>query len=344
MSDKEIYRLIADELKTKRVDSALWTQAKEAALGDPNKAEAIYIRLRFVEFVKSPPQSAGALANLPVPVSGELKESDELSVVRRELTAQLENQKKHNLYSIIKLNPDADDAAIAKAISDLELGDLASSGIHPSEFKYAKETLGNASLRAQYDRQLLESFSNRTALSCRSYDASDEEERDISWWASRKTSFVIGVFSLGLMGYLSINYLKERNSHEIQKQAIESQQAALQAISNAAQANAQAKAQAEADLRNETSRLVAERQNQEMELRNRTADQMREEQRQLQESRMLAEQQRKEAQQAREAAQQAQVENMRVMKEKQYWSCMNMQLSLPNTSSYEAGARCSMYR
>lgn len=341
MSDKEIYQLIADELKTKQVDSALWTQAKEAALGDPDKAEAIYIRLRFVELVKSPPiLGSGALVSLPAPVPRELKELNELSHIRRELTTQLANHKKHNLYSILKVSPDADDAAIAKAISDLELNEQASSGIHPSELKYAKETLGNASLRAQYDGQLLESLSNRMSIGNRSYEALNEEEYAPSWWESRKASFIIGVFSLSIMGYLGTNYLKEKNSHEIQQQAIDSQKAALQSIANAAQA----RAQAEVDLRGDASRFVAERQSQEMELRNRTADRMREEQRQLQESRMLAEQQQKEAQQARETAQQTQAEDLRIRREKQYWSCMNMQLSQQNISSYEASARCTAYR
>lgn len=41
MSDKEIYQLIADELEAKDIDAALWTKAKEAAVGDPDKTEAI---------------------------------------------------------------------------------------------------------------------------------------------------------------------------------------------------------------------------------------------------------------------------------------------------------------
>lgn len=341
MSDKEIYQLIADELETKNIDVALWTQAKETSLGDSDKTEAIYIRLRFFELIKSssPPQKSTSL----VTVAEVKPKIDKLSQMRTELAKKLLAQGKYSLYSILKLHPDASDAVIATAISDLESGNLADSGINPAEFKYAKNTLGDSHLREQYDLQLLESVSNKITHTDRSY-ASEGMGNEYSWWESSKTSIVIGVLSLVMLGYLGINYLKVRNSSEIQKIVVESQKEVLHTISDAAQM----KTQADVGLRSETSRLIEERQNQEMELRNRAADRMRDEQRIMQENRIQAEQQQKQAQKDQaekwQKAQQDQADNLRIMKDKQYWACMNMQLSQKNVASYEASARCAMYR
>lgn len=341
MSDKEIYQLIAGELETKNVDAALWTQAKETALGDSEKTEAIYIRLRFLELVKSsrPPQKSTSL----VTVAEVKPKVDELPLMRAELARKLLKQGKYSLYSILKLQPDASNAVIATAISNLESGNLEDSGIHPAEFKYAKDTLGNAELREQYDRQLFESISNETTKSYQPY-AFEGADNAYPWWDSSKTSVAIGVILLAVIGYLGINYLQVQNSSEIQKIAVESQKEVLHTISDATQM----KTQAEVGLKAEASRLMTERQNQEMELRNRAADRMNEEQRIMQESRMQAEQQQKQAQKEQaekwQKAQQDQAESIRVMKEKQYWACMNMQLSQKNVTSYDAGAKCAMYR
>lgn len=341
MSDKEIYQLIAGELETKNVDAALWTQAKETALGDSDKTEAVYIRLRFLELIKSsrPPQKSTSL----VAVVEAKPKVDELSLMRTELARKLLKQGKYSLYSTLKLHPDASDAVIATAINNLESGNLEDSGVHPAEFKYAKDTLGNPELREQYDRQLFESVSNEVTKPYQS-NAFEEMGNAYSWWESRKTSITIGILLLVIIGYLGINYLKVQNSSEIQKIAVESQKEVLHAISDATQM----KTQADVGLRAETSRLMSERQNQEMELRNRATDRMHEEQRIMQENRIQAEQQQKQAQKEQaekwQKAQQDQVESIRVMKEKQYWACMNMQLSQRNVTSYEAGAKCGMYR
>ena len=139
-------------------------------------------------------------------------------------------------------------------------------------------------------------------------------------------SVIIGVLSLVLVGYLGLNYLKERNGNGLQKEA-------LHTISDVTQM----KTQADIDFRAEQLRLAAERQNQDMEFRARTNDQNLEQQRLMQESRMQADEQR-------QKAQQDQAENLRIMKEKQYWSCMNQQMSQRDGNSYNAGVKCAMYR
>lgn len=291
MSDKEIYRLIADELEAKNIDAALWTQAKETALGDQGKTEAIYIRLRFFELVKSsnPPQKSTSLVSstaLEV-----IPKIDELSRMRTELANKLSSQGKHSLYSILKIHPDVSDAVVAAAISDLESKNLIDSGINPAEFKYAKDMLSDPSLREQYDRQLLGSISNNVTKPYQS-NALDGIDKGYSWWESSKASAIVGVLLFVIVGYLGVHYLKERNNSEVQKIAVESQKEVLKTISNAAQM----KVQADSESRAEAARLVAERQNQEMEFRRRNSDQMREEQRILQENRFQAEQQQRQYQ------------------------------------------------
>lgn len=345
MSDKELYQIIADELKTKNIDTALWIQAKETAGGDIDKTEAAYIRLRFLDLIKSSllsPKSISLVSSTNTETKVKSKD-DELSRIRTELAKKLLNQEKHSLYSTLKLHPDASDAVIATAIGDLESGNLVGSGINLAEFKYAKNTLSNPNSREQYDRQLLGSISNNIAKPYRSY-AVEEMDNEYSWWESSKTSIIIGVLSLVLFGYLGLNYLKERNRNEIQKVAVESQKEAVHTISDATQL----RSQADIDLRAEQLRLATERQNQDMAFRARAADQIYDQQRMMQESRMQAEQQRQQFEQQRQQAQKDQAENIRIAREKQYYACMNQQLTVQSNqrdpNSYNASVRCAMYR
>lgn len=317
----------------------MWAQAKETSLGDLDRTEAIYIRLRFFELMKSstPPSQTTAL----IKVSEAKTDADDLSKVRAELAKKLLDEGKCSLYSILRLHPDASDAVIAASIRDLESGNLESSGVSLAEFRYAKETLTDAQSREQYDRQLLVSLPSNAIKPYQSY--APESMAD-SWWESSKISVIVGILLLVIVGYLGVNYLKVRNASEIQKIAVESQREVLHTISN----SEQIRAQADSNLRAETSRLVAERQNQEMELRSLAAERMNDEQRRMQEDRILAQQQQNQAQKENaeklQKAQQEQAENLRISKEKQYWACMNLQLSQSDITGYEASAKCVMYR
>lgn len=341
MSDKEIYQLIADELKSKNIDAALWTQAKETALGDLDRTEAIYIRLRFFELMKSatPPSQSTAL----IRVSEVKTDADDLSKVRTELAKKLLDESKCSLYSILRLHPDASDVIIAASIRDLESGNLESSGVSLAEFKYAKETLTDAQSRERYDRQLLASLPGNAFKPYQSYAATGANMDD-SWWDSSKTSVIIGVLLLVMVGYLGVNYLKVKNASDIQKVIVESQKEVLHTISD----TEKMRVQADFGERAENFRLVAERQNQEMELRNQAAERMHDEQRRAQEERMQAQQQQSQAQKEQaeklQKTQHEQVEDLRISKEKQYWACMNLQLSQSNITGYEASAKCAMYR
>jgi hypothetical protein len=348
MSDKANYRIIADELKTKNIDTALWMQAKESAGGDADKTEAAYIRLRFLELIKSSllsPQTNSFVnntnTNTNTKTEAKLKENN-LSRIRTELAKKLLNQEKHSLYSTLKLHPDASDAVIATAIGDLDSGNLAASGINPAEFKYAKEMLSNPDLREQYDRQLLESISN--TLRPYRFQAVADTCDEYSWWESRKMSIIIWVLSLSLFGYLGLSYLKEHHSNQIQQEVTAVDKDAIHSTSD----TEQMRVQADIALKAKELSFAQERQSQDMQFRARVADQIYDQQRMMQESRMQAEQQRQQTEQQRQQAQKEQAENIRIAREKQYYTCMNQQLTVQtyqrDPNSYNAGQRCAMYR
>ena len=259
MSDKVFYNVIADELKFKTMDVALWTQAIATAEGNPDKTEAAYIRLRFLDLKKSPSSALKLTAVDTKNTEIEIKPIDsELLQLRAKLAKKLLSQGKHSLYSTLGLYPDASDAVVTSAIADFESRNQ--DGVTSSEFKYAKNTLGNPGLRAQYDRKLLESVSNDVQSTTYHY-ASDTKNAE-SWWESRKISVIITVLSVGLFGYLGLNYYKEHNNHELQKESIDTQRDIVSSTTD----TDQMKVQADIDFKNQALRIADERQRREMDL------------------------------------------------------------------------------
>jgi hypothetical protein len=157
MSDKEFYQVIADELKSKTFDTALWTQAIETAEGNPEKTEAAYIRLRIADLKKSA-LTLVLVESKKLPVESS-KVNSELVQLRSTLTRKLNAQGKNSLYSTLSLQPDASDEVVAMAIADLAARSQAGSGVSEAELNYAKGTLGNPKFREEYDRKLLSSVS-----------------------------------------------------------------------------------------------------------------------------------------------------------------------------------------
>lgn len=331
MSDKAFYKVIADELKFKTMDVALWTQAIATAEGNPDKTEAAYIRLRFLDLKKSPSSALKLTAvdtkNTEIeikPINGELLQ------LRAKLAKKLLSQGKHSLYSTLGLYPDASDAVVTSAIADFESRNQ--DGVTSSEFKYAKNTLGNPGLREQYDRKLLESVSND--LQSTTYHYAADTKNAESWWESRKISVIITVLSVGLFGYLGLNYYKEHNNHELQKESIDTQRDIVSSTTD----TDQMKAQADIDFRNQALRIADERQRREMDLSTNATERLLEQQR-------LEQERRDQANQQRMKLQQDQAENQRISREKQYYACLNQQLlSQRDVTNADASARCSMYR
>lgn len=332
MSDKVFYQVIADELKSKNMDTALWTQAFATAEGNPDKTEAAYIRLRFLDLKKS---SSSALRLAALDTKGadfEIKPVDsELLQLRTKLAKKLLSLGKHSLYSTLGLYPDASDAVVATAIADFESKNQG--GVVSSEFKYAKSTLGNPGLREQYDRKLWDGVSNDVQRTTYGY-AVDTGDNEYSWWESRKVSVIITVMSAVLLGYLGLNYYKERNNHELQKESIDTQRDTFNSTTDVVQM----KTQADIDFRNQALRIADERQRREMDLRTDATDRLLEQQR-------LEQDRREQANQQRLKLQQDQAENQRINREKQYYACLNQQLlSQRDVTSADASARCAMYR
>lgn len=333
MTDKVLYQIIADEIKAKDIDTALWAQAKEAALGDLDRTEAHYIRLRIIELIKASSQQQNS-TSLAIVSKGVVK-VDEILHVRSELTKKLLEEKKYSLYSILRVRPDASDAMISAAIQELQASNPDDSKVSPAEFKYVKDTLGQPDARQQYDRQLLSSLSSNSMHIFQNYEGAGIVDEN-PWWDSGKMTVVIATLSIAIIGYLGIQFLQVKNTGEVQKISVESQMEVLQTISD----SEKARAQADIDRRNEEARLSAERQNQEMEMRNRTADRMRDEQLQQAEERRFQYEQQKAAQAEQEAARK---EEIRIANEKRYYTCMNVQLSRGSTT-YNASAACGSYR
>lgn len=340
MTDKVLYQIIADEIKEKNIDTALWAQAKETAQGDLDRTEAIYIRLRIIELIKASSQQQNS-TSLTVVSKGVVK-VDRVLHVRAELTKKLLEEKKYSLYSILRVRPDASDAMVSAAIQELQAGNLVDSQVSPAEFKYVKDTLGQPDTRQQYDRQLLASFS-RNSMQIFQNDEGVGIVDGNSWWDSGKMTFVIATLSIAIIGYLGIHFFKVKNSGEVQKISVQSQMEVMQTISDLEKA----RVQADIDRRNEDARLIAARQNQEMEIRNRTADRMRDDQLRREEEQLRQEQERKlqyEQQQAAQEEREAALrEEMRIANEKRYYTCMNVQLSRGSTT-YNANAACGSYR
>ena len=326
MSDKVFYQAIADELKSRTIDTALWTQAIATAEGNPDKTEAAYIRLRFLDLKKSALLPVSAEAKNPL--SEIIKQpNSELTQLRSTLTKKLNSTGKHSLYSTLSLQPDASDEVVAMAIADLELRNQSGSGVSEAEFNYAKSTLGSPELRAQYDRKLLLSVSNDVPRMTTTY-AVTTSGNDYSSGDSSKMPLIAGILVLALIGYFGLGYYKERNNHKIQKESLETQREVTNSTID--------KTQADIDARNQALHIVDERLKQDMDYRARATDRLLEQQRMEQERRAQAEQQRLKLQQD-------QVERQRIDREKQYYACLNGQLSQRGMTNADAYARCAMY-
>lgn len=341
MPDKVFYQIIADELAAKKMDAVLWTKAIAIADGDSDKTQAAYIRLRFLDLK----HSALSQTASPLGINSSRTKPEPLdsgpSRMRSELTKKLHAQRKSSLYSILGLQPDASDAVVAAAIADFESRDQVGSSLSMAEFKYAKETLGNSVLREQYDRTLLNSMLNDGNGQVSSYTC-ETADNESSWWESSKTSAIIGVLFLALFGYLALGFFKARSGHEIQKEVIGVQRDTVgiqrdvvdvqrDAVQSASDIN-KLKIQADIDMRQRSLGIAEEAQRRQMD----NQAQFQERQRQEQERRNAMEQER-------QKLQQQQAENLKVQREKQYWACINQQLSLRNATNSDAYARCAMY-
>lgn len=52
MDDEKFYQAVADELRSNRINDALWTKAIAKSMGDENKTKAVYIQLRVDQLME----------------------------------------------------------------------------------------------------------------------------------------------------------------------------------------------------------------------------------------------------------------------------------------------------
>lgn len=322
-ADKELYNIIADEMSTKTMDPALWTQALAIAEGNPNKAQAAYIKLRFVELRRAAASQPAAQAAAASP------KDSELAQLRTELARRLLAEGKSSFYQTLGVPPEASDASIASAI---ELLGTQERGLAP-EFRYAKETLGNPQARENYDRTMLSNLRLGRTVTYSSASNYDRGSFDSSWWNTTKTSVIIGILAIAVVGYLGLGFFKEKGGQRIQEQTLGVQREAIQSTTNLEQVNSTRILDAAQDARER-----------EAQMRDRQLDNQRLEQ----ERRYDLEQQRMELQRQQMASQQQQrqeqAERSREQREKQYWACVNSQISVYQPSGSSAMARCASLR
>lgn len=327
-TDKELYQVIADEMATKNVDAALWAQAMGMGEGDEARTQAAYIRLRFADLKKDAMRAAA-----PASSAAPRAPANDIFTLRAELRKKLQEQQKMSLYSVLGVQPDASDDVVAAAIADLDSRHHA--GISAGEFKYARETLGDAAAREKYDRKLLVDLKVGPARPQRTYSYEYSGEEKASWSAG-KTTFAVGVVAIAILGYLVLDFYRAKNDHEIQKAAVNvgSEQVGVQRDAVGVQREA-----VQSTVSIEQQRIQSEN-----ELRQRSLDIAEEQQRRQLDLQAQAQERMRQEQEARLQMQQQQQEEMRRQREQQYWACMNQQLDMRGVTSYDAAARCGRYR
>lgn len=368
MSDEKFYGVIADELEHKKTDRILWTRALGESGGDADKTSALYIRLRLADLKKKAALDAptlalepAAAAPNPAPASAPIDPPPSSAVLRlrAELAETLKDSGKSSFYSLLQLTPLAADAEVAAAIARYEARIAAEGVAATPEFKYAKDSLGNARSREAYDRRLLASTTADAGPASRPGGRRSAEpvvmETDsllLHMWESRKATVMVGAIALCIVGYMLLGFYKEREASLARKKEIEAQ--VLQAQKTAE--NDAIRAEAERALANGAIAHTATVIDRSSQIGNRALDiQLDAENRRRIESeqRAIANTQRLEMQreaQDRQLAMQEQrtreakrqMDDRRAEREKRYWACMNT--ALDRNSETTANSRCAGYR
>lgn len=340
MNDQEIYRQISQELARNETDPAAWTQAFAEAGGEADKTRASYIKLRFAVLKSPTPNPADAApANRPPTVAA----SSELTRLRAGVADRLAVSGKASFYRFFGLSPTADDGEVADAISAHQ-GRISAGQIKDSpEFRYAREALQNPAEREKYDRRLFEQLTalemapNR--LSGHSLEVAPESGF-MDWWLSRKTTFLAGVASVVVLGYLGLSYFGlhgatsirkdevaiqrdvARSSGENQRDRVQNERIAIEG----GLAVADKALERSSELRHRALAIderAEDRRRQELEYRASTEAQVIEMRRQEQERRFAMAQERQ--------------NNAKADGERQYWACMKLM-------SNRASGQCEHYR
>jgi hypothetical protein len=357
MADESIYAQIADELEHGTPDRALWTRATADSDGNADKTKAVYIRLRLADLKRK--QAAAAAESLqlaePPPQAPadpySPQSSAGISTVRAELAASLLRLRKSSFYTVLQLTPEASDADVRDAIEEYQEKIQAGQAKATDAFTFARDTLGNPTARAAYDRRLLAQLEDEVAAPpagprSRQRSSSPAPVAPPPFWQSRYTTAIVATGVVAVLAFLVLSFYKERGAIAAKKAAIEAQALKVnREADNDATRTTTERALVDGVVKNVDRRVEVGSQ-----LANRSIDlQMSAEQRRRQEMEMRAiqEAQRREdmklAQEQRmKEQQQQQAEERRNDAEKRYWACMNA--ALDRMSSADANARCGGYR
>ena len=241
---------------------------------------------------------------------------------------------KRTFYNILQISNDADADSITASYQRLKSkyagvnAEIAKNELLFIEHAYA--TLSNSDSRSLYDRQI-STTANKVTQPVTEY--SYQEQRPNVWFSTPVMGFVLLVIALGAYA------LHSRHSEEIGK--INVSKEAVVGNNEVSQMGAE-----------NTGRLIDGVLQNNGKVIDRSSEVA---MRQLDIQRQDADTRRMEAEnrirltqgannQQRQQMMQAQADNLRVMKEKQYWNCMNQQMSQRDGNSYNAGVRCAMYR
>nr|WP_315489931.1 hypothetical protein [uncultured Rhodoferax sp.] len=365
MADEKFYIAIADELEHKKTDRALWTRALAEAGGDVDKTTALYIRMRLSQ-LKRADAGLGNLSlepdpsddpninrnspNAPPPSSAVVR-------LRSDLTKLLQESGKSSFYAVLDLTPIATDAEVADAIASYEARIASGDAFATPEFKYARESLGNARSREAYDRRIFSSAATASGPSSRypgrAHDTSSEGESVLmQLWESRKATVIVGAVCVCIVGYMLLGFYKEREASATRKKEIDAQ--ILQTQKNAE--NDAIRAEAERTKANGMVTHAGTAIDRTTQIGNRSLEIQREAESRRRfetEQQAMANAQRLEMQreaQERQLAMQEQrnrenkrqMDDRRAEREKRYWACMNT--ALDRNSEAAANARCAAYR
>ena len=231
MSDEKFYSLIADELEHGNTDRVLWTRAMGESDGDADKTKAYYIKLRLAALKMAATPLTPGLQQVDQTLSvgrATTSPDNRLILLRGELAEELQHTKTSSFYSVLGITPDATDESVAAAIVEYEAKVKSGTAASTPEFKYAKDTLGNAKARETYDRRLFGRMTSGTSQVSR--NPSGSQDRNVapdsvllSLWETRKTSVIVGTLSLFVIGYMVLGFYKERETSAVRKKALEVQ-------------------------------------------------------------------------------------------------------------------------
>lgn len=266
MHSDEIFRIIASEIQTGKLDSVIWTRVFAEADGDHDRAKARYIRERQAQFLAgmAQPPTPPAKVSEPAPATNRpavTPTRSELDVKREILTKKLSQLGRRSLYSELDLHPASDNASIDNVIAKLCEAE-AQGRVLSAEERYAIQMLRDPVSREQYDRKLLEELSRRDA------DPENFEESQRGAVQSRPLSMVAIVAMLAVIVFAGIAVYQERSRKELIREALQMQQQA-----EAARAERERQAAAEAAERQaEATEQAAQRAEQQATLRQRQID------------------------------------------------------------------------